>query len=103
MKPDGDAASGRCAICWKDRLIVKNRCNPGSYLLPLGDFLLIVGVFIPGYRVRHFALADLLDDLLYIPNDFRLDLCYVDNWSIWMDISILVMTIPAILLRRSAY
>ena len=27
----------------------------------------------------------------------RLDLKYIDNWSIWLDIKILIMTIPAVL------
>ena len=30
----------------------------------------------------------------------RLDLYYVDNWSIWTDLAILVKTIPAVLFRR---
>ncbi len=33
----------------------------------------------------------------------RLDFYYLDNWSIWLDISILVKTIPAVLLARGAY
>ncbi|MDP8911820.1 MAG: sugar transferase [Actinomycetota bacterium] len=33
----------------------------------------------------------------------RLDFYYLDNWSIWLDISILVKTIPAVLARRGAY
>ena len=33
----------------------------------------------------------------------RLDFYYLENWSIWMDISILAKTIPAVLLRRGAY
>jgi lipopolysaccharide/colanic/teichoic acid biosynthesis glycosyltransferase len=33
----------------------------------------------------------------------RLDFYYLENWSIWMDISILVRTIPAVLARRGAY
>ena len=33
----------------------------------------------------------------------KLDLYYIDNWSIWLDISILILTIPAILFRRGAY
>jgi len=32
----------------------------------------------------------------------RLDLKYIDNWSIWLDIKILVMTIPAVLLGMGA-
>ena len=33
----------------------------------------------------------------------RLDFYYLDNWSIWLDISILVKTIPAVFARRGAY
>jgi exopolysaccharide biosynthesis polyprenyl glycosylphosphotransferase len=33
----------------------------------------------------------------------RLDFYYVDNWSIWLDISILAKTLPAVLARRGAY
>jgi len=32
----------------------------------------------------------------------RLDLKYIDNWSIWLDIKILIMTIPAVLLGFGA-
>jgi exopolysaccharide biosynthesis polyprenyl glycosylphosphotransferase len=33
----------------------------------------------------------------------RLDFYYLENWSIWLDISILVRTLPAVLARRGAY
>ena len=33
----------------------------------------------------------------------RLDFYYLENWSIWLDISILVKTIPAIVSGRGAY
>jgi lipopolysaccharide/colanic/teichoic acid biosynthesis glycosyltransferase len=33
----------------------------------------------------------------------RLDFYYLENWSLWMDISILVKTIPAVLKGRGAY
>ncbi|MDX6512913.1 MAG: hypothetical protein QOE36_2417 [Gaiellaceae bacterium] len=33
----------------------------------------------------------------------RLDFYYLENWSIWLDISILAKTIPAVLVRRGAY
>jgi exopolysaccharide biosynthesis polyprenyl glycosylphosphotransferase len=33
----------------------------------------------------------------------RLDFYYLDNWSIWLDISILARTLPAVLARRGAY
>lgn len=32
----------------------------------------------------------------------ELDKYYIDNWSLWLDISILLKTIPAVLLRRGA-
>jgi exopolysaccharide biosynthesis polyprenyl glycosylphosphotransferase len=32
----------------------------------------------------------------------RLDLKYIDNWSIWLDIKILIMTVPAVLLGFGA-
>ena len=33
----------------------------------------------------------------------RLDFFYLDNWSIWLDITILARTIPAVISRRGAY
>lgn len=33
----------------------------------------------------------------------RLDFYYLENWSIWLDISILVKTLPAVFSRRGAY
>jgi lipopolysaccharide/colanic/teichoic acid biosynthesis glycosyltransferase len=33
----------------------------------------------------------------------RLDFYYLENWSLWMDISILVKTVPAVLGARGAY
>jgi exopolysaccharide biosynthesis polyprenyl glycosylphosphotransferase len=33
----------------------------------------------------------------------RLDMLYVRNWTIWMDLQILLQTIPAVLRRRGAY
>jgi exopolysaccharide biosynthesis polyprenyl glycosylphosphotransferase len=33
----------------------------------------------------------------------RLDFYYLDNWSIWLDISILAKTLPAVLAQRGAY
>jgi len=32
-----------------------------------------------------------------------LDFAYVDSWSLWLDFSILVQTVPAVLSRRGAY
>jgi len=33
----------------------------------------------------------------------RLDVYYLENWSIWLDISIMVKTLPAVIARRGAY
>jgi len=33
----------------------------------------------------------------------RLDFYYLENWSIWLDITILAKTLPAVLARRGAY
>ena len=33
----------------------------------------------------------------------RLDFYYLENWSLWLDITILVRTLPAVLSRRGAY
>jgi len=33
----------------------------------------------------------------------RLDFAYLENWSIWLDISIIARTIPAVLMGRGAY
>ena len=33
----------------------------------------------------------------------RLDFTYIENWSIWLDITIIAKTIPAVLTRRGAY
>jgi len=42
-------------------------------ILPMGDLLLVVFVFLLGYWLRHFALAGTLDSLFGMPGDFRLN------------------------------
>ena len=33
----------------------------------------------------------------------RLDMHYIRNWSIWMDIQLLIQTVPAVLKKKGAY
>jgi len=33
----------------------------------------------------------------------RLDFYYLENWSIWLDVTIIARTIPAVVMRRGAY
>jgi lipopolysaccharide/colanic/teichoic acid biosynthesis glycosyltransferase len=33
----------------------------------------------------------------------KLDLRYIDEWNLWLDVAILLKTVPAVLLRRGAY
>jgi exopolysaccharide biosynthesis polyprenyl glycosylphosphotransferase len=41
--------------------------------------------------------------LLSFDDLVRLDFTYLENWSLWMDISILLKTVPAVFARRGAY
>ena len=78
----------------------------GPRPLPLRDYELLEA----WHRKRYLVLpgmtglwqisgrSDLgFDDLV------RLDFYYLENWSIWMDVSILVKTVPAIVAGRGAY
>ena len=78
----------------------------GPRPLPLRDFQLLE----PWHRKRYLVLpgmtglwqiagrSDLsFDDLV------RLDFYYLENWSIWLDISILLRTLPAVIAARGAY
>jgi lipopolysaccharide/colanic/teichoic acid biosynthesis glycosyltransferase len=78
----------------------------GPRPLPLRDYEQLE----PWHRKRYLVLPGMtglwqvngrsnlgFDDLV------RLDFYYVENWSIWLDISILAKTIPAVLARRGAY
>jgi exopolysaccharide biosynthesis polyprenyl glycosylphosphotransferase len=78
----------------------------GPRPLPLRDFRQLE----PWHRKRYHVLpgitglwqisgrSDLtFDDLV------RLDFYYIENWSIWLDITIIVKTIPAVIQQRGAY
>ncbi|MGB9613855.1 MAG: sugar transferase, partial [Candidatus Margulisiibacteriota bacterium] len=41
--------------------------------------------------------------LLSFDDMVRLDIYYIENWSLWLDIKILLRTIPVVLLGRGAY
>ena len=78
----------------------------GPRPLPVRDFLQLE----QWHRKRYLVLPGMtglwqvsgrsglsFDDLV------RLDFYYLDNWSIWLDISILAKTIPAVVAARGAY
>ena len=78
----------------------------GPRPLPLRDFELLED----WHRARYLVLPGMtglwqisgrsglsFDDLV------RLDFTYLENWSIWSDISIIAKTIPAVISRRGAY
>ncbi len=78
----------------------------GPRPLPIRDYELLE----PWHRKRYLVLPGMtglwqisgrsnlsFDDLV------RLDFYYLDNWSIWLDISILAKTIPAVMAQRGAY
>ena len=78
----------------------------GPRPLPVRDYLLLDEWHRRRYRVLpgmtglwqisgRSALT--FDDLV------RLDFYYLENWSVWLDITILAKTIPAVLSRRGAY
>ena len=78
----------------------------GPRPLPLRDYAQLEG----WHRKRYLVLPGVtglwqisgrsnlgFDDLV------RLDFYYLENWSIWLDITILAKTLPAVLARRGAY
>jgi exopolysaccharide biosynthesis polyprenyl glycosylphosphotransferase len=78
----------------------------GPRPLPLRDYALLD----PWHRKRYLVLPGMtglwqisgrsnlgFDDLV------RLDFYYLENWSVWMDISVLLKTIPAVIGARGAY
>ena len=78
----------------------------GPRPLPLRDYALL--------EVWHRKRSDVLPGMtglwqisgrsdLCFDDLVRLDFYYLENWSIWLDISILTKTLPAVLARRGAY
>ena len=78
----------------------------GPRPLPLRDYELLED----WHRARYIVLPGItglwqisgrsglgFDDLV------RLDFTYLENWSIWLDITIIARTIPAVLAARGAY
>jgi exopolysaccharide biosynthesis polyprenyl glycosylphosphotransferase len=78
----------------------------GPRPLPLRDYRLLED----WHRARYLVLPGMtglwqisgrsgltFDDLV------RLDFTYLENWSVWLDISIIVKTIPAVITRRGAF
>ena len=78
----------------------------GPRPLPIRDFKLLDA----WHRKRYLVLPGVtglwqisgrsnlgFDDLV------RLDFYYLENWSVWMDVSVLVKTIPAVIAGRGAY
>jgi lipopolysaccharide/colanic/teichoic acid biosynthesis glycosyltransferase len=78
----------------------------GPRPLPIRDYEQLL----PWHRKRYLVLPGMtglwqvsgridlsFDDLV------RLDFYYIENWSIWLDITILARTMPAVLARRGAY
>ncbi len=78
----------------------------GPRPLPLRDYRLLED----WHRARYAVLPGMtglwqisgrsgltFDDLV------RLDFTYLENWSIWLDVTIIAKTIPAVLMRRGAY
>jgi exopolysaccharide biosynthesis polyprenyl glycosylphosphotransferase len=78
----------------------------GPRPLPLRDYRLLED----WHRARYAVLPGMtglwqisgrsgltFDDLV------RLDFAYLENWSIWLDVTIIVKTIPAVVMRRGAY
>jgi exopolysaccharide biosynthesis polyprenyl glycosylphosphotransferase len=78
----------------------------GPRPLPVRDFEMLE----PWHRKRYLVLPGMTglwqisrrDDLSF-DDLVRLDFYYLENWSIWLDITVLLKTVPAVLARRGAY
>jgi exopolysaccharide biosynthesis polyprenyl glycosylphosphotransferase len=78
----------------------------GPRPLPLRDYVQLE----EWHRKRYLVLPGItglwqVSGRIALPFDdlVRLDFYYLENWSIWLDISILAKTLPAVLARRGAY
>jgi len=79
----------------------------GPRPLPLRD----VARFASWHHVRHQVLPGITglwqisgrSDINYFNNVVRLDLYYIDNWSLNLDLDILVETLRIVLFRKGAY
>jgi exopolysaccharide biosynthesis polyprenyl glycosylphosphotransferase len=78
----------------------------GPRPLPVRDFELLE----PWHRKRYLVLPGMTglwqisrrDDLSF-DDLVRLDFYYLENWSVWLDVTILLKTVRAVLERRGAY
>jgi lipopolysaccharide/colanic/teichoic acid biosynthesis glycosyltransferase len=78
----------------------------GPRPLPVRDFEKLE----PWHRKRYFVLPGMTglwqiarrDDLSF-DDLVRLDFYYLENWSLWLDVTILLKTVPAVLARKGAY
>ena len=100
-------AGSRSTSCRRSLNVLRGEMSlVGPRPLPLRDYQLLED----WHRKRYHVLPGItglwqisgrseltFDDLV------RLDFYYIENWSIWLDISILVKTIPAVIGRRGAY
>ena len=79
----------------------------GPRPLPLRD----VERFKPHHFARHNVLPGITglwqvsgrSDIMDFENAFRLDMTYINNWSLLLDIQILLKTVKVVLMKKGAY
>ena len=76
----------------------------GPRPLPVRDYQLLED----WHRKRYLVLPGMtglwqISGSLSFDDLVRLDFYYLENWSIWLDISVLAKTLPALLMRKSAF